>query len=39
MVQRKKLTELVDDEAEIENPEGIRSDIGHDFVQALLTAV
>jgi hypothetical protein len=26
----------VDEDAEIENPEGIRRDIGHDFVQATL---
>jgi hypothetical protein len=29
------LTWLIDDDAEIKNPEGVSHDIGHDFVQAL----
>ena len=34
----KRLTKSADDEAEIENPEGVRNDIGRDLVQALLNA-
>lgn len=32
------LTALADDDADISNPEGVRTDIGQDFVKALIAA-